>query len=145
MEVPKIIIDTKVLLSALYSRRGASFKLISLVGQWYFDIVLSLPLFIEYKSIIKRNRSKIKLSDEKINDILNYLCLVSEHHEIYYLWRPFLRDPKDDMILELAVTARCKYIVTYNIRDFKGVEKFGIKVLSAKDFLNKIGVVKWAH
>ena len=142
MEVPKIIIDTKVLLSALYSRRGASFKLISLVGQGYFDIVLSVPLFIEYKSIIKRNRSKIKLSDEKINDILNYLCLVSEHHEIYYLWRPFLRDPKDDMILELAVTARCKYIVTYNIRDFKGVEKFGIKVLSAKDFLNKIGVVK---
>ncbi|WP_459878418.1 PIN domain-containing protein [Desulfothermus naphthae] len=105
-------------------------------------MVLSVPLFIEYKSIIKRNRSKIKLSDEKINDILNYLCLVSEHHEIYYLWRPFLRDPKDDMILELAVTARCKYIVTYNIRDFKGVEKFGIKVLSAKDFLNKIGVVK---
>lgn len=142
MEVPKIIIDTNVLLSALYSRRGASFKLISLVGQGYFDIVLSVPLFIEYKSIIKRNRSKIKLSDEKINDILNYLCLVSEHHEIYYLWRPFLRDPKDDMILELAVTARCKYIVTYNIRDFKGVEKFGIKVLSAKDFLNKIGVVK---
>ena len=142
MEVPKIIIDTNVLLSALYSRRGASFKLISLVGQGYFDIVLSVPLFIEYKSIIKRNRSKIKLSDEKINDILNYLCLVSEHHEIYYLWRPFLRDPKDDMILELAVTARCKYIVTYNIRDFKGVEQFGIKVLSAKDFLNKIGVVK---
>ncbi|GAB6163500.1 putative toxin-antitoxin system toxin component, PIN family [Desulfothermus naphthae] len=142
MEVPKIIIDTNVLLSALYSRRGASFKLISLIGQGYFDIVLSVPLFIEYKSIIKRNRSKIKLSDEKINDILNYLCLVSEHHEIYYLWRPFLRDPKDDMILELAVTARCKYIVTYNIRDFKGVEQFGIKVLSAKDFLNKIGVVK---
>ena len=142
MEVPKIIIDTNVLLSALYSRRGASFKLISLLGQGYFDIVLSVLLFIEYKSIIKRNRSKIKLSDEKINDILNYLCLVSEHHEIYYLWRPFLRDPKDDMILELAVTARCKYIVTYNIRDFKGVEQFGIKVLSAKDFLNKIGVVK---
>jgi len=142
MEVPKIIIDTNVLLSALYSRRGASFKLISLLGQGYFDIVLSVPLFIEYKSIIKRNRSKIKLSDEKINDILNYLCLVSQHHEIYYLWRPFLRDPKDDMILELAVTARCKYIVTYNIRDFKGVEQFGIKVLSAKDFLNKIGVVK---
>ncbi len=142
MEAPKIIIDTNVLLSALYSRHGASFKLISLVGQGYFDIVLSVPLFIEYKSIIKRNRSKIKLSDEKINDILNYLCLVSQHHEIYYLWRPFLRDPKDDMILELAVTARCKYIVTYNIKDFKGVEQFGIKVLSAKDFLNRIGVVK---
>ncbi len=137
MKVPKIIIDTNVLLSALYSRRGASFKLISLVGQGYFDIVLSVPLFIEYKSIIKRNRSKIKLSDEKINDILNYLCLVSQHHEIYYLWRPFLRNPKDDMMLELAVTARCKYIVTYNIKDFKGVEQFGIKVLSVKDFLNK--------
>ena len=72
MKIPTIIIDTNVLLAALYSRRGASFKLISLVGQGYFNIVLSVPLFIEYKSIIERNRSKIKLSEEKINDISKY-------------------------------------------------------------------------
>jgi putative PIN family toxin of toxin-antitoxin system len=142
MKIPTIIIDTNVLLAALYSRRGASFKLISLVGQGYFNIVLSVPLFIEYKSIIERNRSKIKLSEEKINDILNYLCLVSQQYEIYYLWRPILKDPKDDMVLELAVTAQCQYIVTYNIKDFRGVEQFGIEAISAKDFLKKIGVLK---
>ena len=142
MKIPTIIIDTNVLLAALYSRRGASFKLISLVGQGYFDIALSVPLFIEYKSIIERNRSKIKLSEEKINDILNYLCLVSQQYEIYYLWRPILKDPKDDMVLELAVTAQCQYIVTYNIKDFRGVEQFGIEAISAKDFLKKIGVLK---
>ena len=142
MARPKIIIDTNVLLSALYSKRGASFKVISLIGEGYFEIALSVPLFIEYTSIIKRNRSKIKLSDEKIEDILNYLCMVSTHYEIYYLWRPILKDPKDDMILELAVTAQCKYIVTYNIKDFKGIENFGIKPLSAKDFLRTIGALK---
>ena len=142
MKIPTIIIDTNVLLAALYSRRGASFKLISLVGQGYFNIVLSVPLFIEYKSIIERNRSKIKLSEERINDILNYLCLVSQQYEIYYLWRPILKDPKDDMVLELAVTAQCQYIVTYNIKDFRGVEQFGIEAISAKDFLKKIGVLK---
>ena len=142
MKIPTIIIDTNVLLAALYSRRGASFKLISLVGQGYFNIVLSVPLFIEHKSIIERNRSKIKLSEEKINDILNYLCLVSQQYEIYYLWRPILKDPKDDMVLELAVTAQCQYIVTYNIKDFRGVEQFGTEAISAKDFLKKIGVLK---
>ncbi len=67
------------------------------------------------------------------------MSLVSKHYEIYYLWCPVLKDPQDDMIFELAVRAQCKYIVTYNIRDFKEVEGFGIEVLSAKYFLKKIG------
>ncbi|SDN61703.1 putative toxin-antitoxin system toxin component, PIN family [Desulfonauticus submarinus] len=120
MCIPSIVIDTNVLFAALYSRRGASFKLLSLIGEGYFEIALSVPLFIEYKSIIERNRSKIKLSEEKIDDILNYLCLVSKHYEIYYLWRPVLKDPQDDMILELAVRAQCKYIVTIILEILKG-------------------------
>ena len=62
-------------------------------------------------------------------------------HEIYFLWRPYLPDPQDDMVLELAVNAGCKYIVTYNKRDFRGAETFGIEVVTAKEFLEKIGVL----
>ena len=55
--------------------------------------------------------------------------------EIYFLWRPFLPDADDDMILELAVAAQCRIIVTYNVRDFAGVDQFGIDCMAPGDFL----------
>ena len=74
-------------------------------------------------------------------DILDYLCMVSEHRRIFFLWRPFLKDPKDDMVLELAVEAEVEYIVTHNLKDFHGVEHFGIKAITPKEFLRKIGEI----
>jgi hypothetical protein len=71
-----------------------------------------------------------------------YLCSIATHHEIFYLWRPFLRDPKDDMVLEVAVAAGCESIVSYNVQDFKGSEKFGVKIESAKEILVRMGVLK---
>ncbi len=63
------------------------------------------------------------------------------HHEIHFIWRPYLRDPNDELVLEIAVTAQCEHIVTYNVRDFAGVEEFGIKVLTPKEFLQEIGEI----
>ncbi len=60
-------------------------------------------------------------------------------HEIFFLWRPFLRDPKDEMVLELAVKAGCESIITYKTRDFAGVEQFGLKLLQPSEFLRSIG------
>jgi predicted nucleic acid-binding protein len=67
------------------------------------------------------------------------LCSVANRRKVYYLWRPFLRDPKDDMVLELAVSAGCEIIVTYNKDDFEGVGQFGVRVMTAQEFLQKIG------
>lgn len=67
---------------------------------------------------------------------------MAQHHQIYFLWRPTLSDPNDELILELAVSAQCEYIVTHNIRDFKGVEQFGVKAITPKEFLQIIGEVK---
>lgn len=68
--------------------------------------------------------------------LVDFLCEVGEKREIYFLWRPFLRDPKDEMVLEIAVEARAKAIVTHNVRDFKGVEeRFGIRILRPGAFL----------
>ena len=77
-----------------------------------------------------------------VEDVLDYLCSIAAHHEIYYLWRPFLRDPKDDMVLELAVAAGCQTIVSYNAQDFRGSERFGMLVVSAKELLVRLGVLK---
>jgi predicted nucleic acid-binding protein len=64
--------------------------------------------------------------------------MIGNWHEIYFLWRPVLKDPQDDMLLELAVRANCKYIITYNKTDFKSVDKFNIELATAKEFLQII-------
>ena len=62
--------------------------------------------------------------------------------KIFFLWRPFLKDPKDDFVLELAFNSQSDFIITYNKKDFGGTEKLGIKVLTPKEFINLIEVEK---
>ncbi len=139
--MPQIVIDTNVLYAGLRSQRGYSFRLLQLVGTGKFDINLSVPLLLEYEDVMYRDLSKLQVSPPAIEAVLNYHCAVANHHKIFFLWRPFLRDPKDDLVLELAVAARCDYIVTFNQRDFQGVEKFALQAVSPKEFLSLFGEV----
>jgi len=116
MRVPKIVIDTNVIVSAMLSSKGAAFKLISLIGKQHFDYAVSVPLVIEYEDVLKRKNSKIMISQEAIDNILDRLCYHADLREIFYLWRPFLNDPKDDLVLELAVESNCNSIVTFNLK-----------------------------
>ena len=141
MRLQKIVIDTNIIISALLSSRGAAFKLISLVGKGHYNYVLSVPLLIEYEDVLKRKNSKILLSLESKNNILDRLCFYAELREIFYLWRPYLNDPKDDLVLELAVESNCDSIITYNLKDFKNIDKFGLEAITPKAFLQQIGVV----
>jgi len=142
MNIYKIVIDTNVIVSALKSRNGYSFKLLSIIDDERLHISISVPLILEYEDAIKREKTKIGLNHDDIDSILDYLCHVGKKREIYYLWRPFLKDPKDDMILELAVESESDTIITFNKDDFKGVDKFGIQVLTPKEFFRKIGDIK---
>lgn len=135
MNLP-IVIDTNVLVSALKSRDGASFKLITALVQGAYCPCLSVPLFIEYEAVLKRSGIAPHLSVEDIDAVLDYFLSRSRIHEIFFLWRPFLKDPKDDLVLEAAVASQSKYLVTFNTRDFVGVEKyFGIRVTTPQQFL----------
>jgi putative PIN family toxin of toxin-antitoxin system len=138
----QIVIDTNVFLSALRSNQGASFLLLTLIGlSNLFEINLSVPLVLEYEDVAKRPSLVPNLSEQEIDDILDYLCSVGHRHTIFFLWRPFLKDPKDDMVLELAVEAQCDCIITFNQKDFVGSEQFGIITLSPQEFLRKIGII----
>jgi putative PIN family toxin of toxin-antitoxin system len=139
MDGPQIVIDTSVLVSALRSKRGASHLLLRSVDSGKFEVHLSVPLFLEYEEVCKRLIGVTPLTEEDIDAILDYLCKVAHHHRVFYLWRPFLKDSKDDMVLELAVAAGCDSIVTCNVRDFQGSDQFGIQVLTPKEFLQQIG------
>ncbi len=70
-----------------------------------------------------------------IENFLDYLCSQARHHDIYFLWRPVLKDPGDDMILELAVTSNSDCIVTFNKQDFAQASKFSIHTATPKEYL----------
>ncbi|MEK6321755.1 MAG: putative toxin-antitoxin system toxin component, PIN family [Acidobacteriota bacterium] len=137
-----VVLDTNVFVSALRSQLGASYKLLSLVGGDTFDIVVSVPLVLEYEEVARRQARRMGLTYDDINAILDYVCTAADRRKIFFLWRPFLPDPSDDMVLELAVEAACDYVVTFNVRHFIGTEQFGISVITPGEFLKLIGVNK---
>ena len=141
MKRHQIVADTNVFVTALRSQFGAAFKLFALIDQDIYQLNLSVPLALEYEAVAKRMIGEIALSEKEIDGILNFVINKSNRWQIHYLWRPQLNDPSDDMVLELAVTANCHYIITYNINDFKGTEKFGIKAMTPKAFLEMVGEI----
>lgn len=70
-----------------------------------------------------------------MDDLLDYVCHVGHRQHVFYLWRPTLRDPNDDFVLELGIASGCDAIVTHNLRDFRSADLLGIQVLSPRDFL----------
>ena len=100
----------------------------------------------EYEDVLTRDQNIKKFNNLKKEDILSFIddiCLISYHQDIHFLWRPFLKDSNDDMVLEVAVNANAKAIITFNPKDFKGVkERFGIDVLTPQEYLKKIGEIK---
>lgn len=142
MEKLNIVIDTNVIVSSLRSRQGASFKLISLIDEDLFEFNISVPLILEYEDVLYRDLDEMFFSKSDINDFLDYLCKVGKKRKVFFLWRPFLKDPKDDMILELAIESNSEYIITYNKKDFVGINKFGKEVLTPSEFIKKLQEIK---
>jgi len=138
MDKRRIILDTNVLYAGLYSSEGASYQILRAIERGQIRIILSTTLLFEYEDILNRNKFELGLSEKQIEAILNNLCRLSDHQKIYYLWRPFLKDPNDDHILEVAVASQAKIIVTHNIKDFSGIDKFGIKAITPNQLLKEI-------
>ena len=141
MPIPQIVIDTNVIVAGLRSRNGSAFRLLSLVGSEQFNIHLSVPLVLEYEDVLLRELPNLSIDATDVQDVINFHCAVATHHQIFFLWRPYLRDPKDDMVLELAVKAGCDSVVTYNTRDFTGIERFGVSAVTPAAFLKSIGAL----
>jgi putative PIN family toxin of toxin-antitoxin system len=134
----RVVLDTSVLVAAVRSRRGASFELISRLGTDAFEVAVSVSIVLEYESALLRHIAASPLNERDVRDLIDYVCDVAIRQEIFFLWRPFLRDPSDDLVLELAVAAHCDAIVTHNVRDFVGAEKLGVRVITPGRFVQEI-------
>ncbi len=135
-----IVIDTNVVLSALQSKNGKAFALISRIGSALFDFAISVPLVLEYEAVLKKHLDRNIFSDSDIEDFIDYICNIGIKTKIFYLWRPYLRDPFDDHVLELAINAGAETVVTFNKKDFLEAESLGIKIKSPKEFLEEMEV-----
>ena len=126
----RIVIDTNVLLSALFSNKGKSFKLLELLGKRAVnkDIynVISVPLALEFEEVLLRPKNRVKydyFTQEDIHLIVSDIVNISHRTKLHFLWRPFLKDSFDDKVLETAINGQAKAIITYNTKDFAGVKK----------------------
>lgn len=137
----QIVIDTNVILAGLSSNKGASYKLLSILNDQRFQINISTTLIFEYEEILKRKQQKIGLDNEDIDEIINGICHLANHHEIFYIWRPLAKDKDDDFLIDLALKCQAQFIISYNNKDLKPIEKFGISILTPKQFLLLLGEI----
>ena len=132
----RIVVDTCVLVAAARSRQGASFALLATLPNPRFQMCLSVGVYTEWQAVLTRPEHLPKGADAGLAlEFVRYLASLAHLQDVHFLWRPFLKDPDDDMVLECAVAASCKYIVTHNVKDFRRSEQLGVTAITPAEFL----------
>jgi putative PIN family toxin of toxin-antitoxin system len=137
----RIVLDTSVMVAALRSDRGASRQLLVSALARRYALLVSVPLMMEYQAVLVRSEhlEAARLLAADVDRILSAVARVLEPVRLAYLWRPVLRDPNDEMVLETAVNGMADCLCTLNIGDFEPARQFGIPVLSPAEAWRKLG------
>ena len=132
----RVVLDTTVLVAASRSRNGASYQLVSMLPSREFEIALTVALYTEWQAVLTRAEHRPPgTTTETAMSFLRYLSSVAHLQDVHFLWRPFLRDPDDDMVLECAAASGSAFIVTHNRRDFRRAVELKIEPILPADFL----------
>lgn len=136
--MPQAVIDTNVLLAGVRSALGASRLVIEAWLTGAIRPVVSTALWLEYEDVLKRDDLH-GLDHAEVEVVLAALARQCRETEIHMRWRPQLRDPGDELVLEAAINGQANVIVSYNRRDFlPACKRFGIEILSPKRFLDEV-------
>lgn len=104
-----------------------------------FEIALTIAVYTEWQAALTRpEHLPPGVTADMAFGFVRYLASVSHLQDVHFLWRPFLRDPDDDMVLECAVASGCEFIVTHNVKDFRRVEALNVRAIAPADFLNRL-------
>jgi putative PIN family toxin of toxin-antitoxin system len=139
--IRRVVLDTSVVVAALRTRSGAGNAVLRLVGIRRLTPLATLPLFLEYEDVLKRAEQRLAhgLTLEGIDEFLVELAALIEPVEANFRWRPQLRDPNDEMVLEAAIHGKADALVTYNLADFSAAgDRFQIPVLSPGELLKRV-------
>ncbi len=135
------VLDTDVMVAALRSDRGASRQLLLAALNQQFELLLSVPLILEYEAVLTRPQhlAACGLSIAEVGRVLDDLVAFARPVRLAFRWRPRLSDPDDDMVLETAINGRASAIVTFNQRDFAtGTKGFNCAVILPATALQQI-------
>src|SRR5438445_927632 len=128
----KVVLDTDVIVAGMRSPSGASAAILREVRQGRVTLLVSVPLAMEYEAICSEAEHRLAagLSESEVEVFLDAVVAIAEPVETHFLWRPQLRDPGDEMVLEAAVNGQADLLVTFNVRDFGTVpSRFGIELM----------------
>jgi predicted nucleic acid-binding protein len=96
------------------------------------ELLASVPLMIEYEAVLTRpaHLEAIGLGIREVNEILDAVARVCTPVPLRFLWRPRLKDPADEMVLETAVNGGADWLVTFDVRHLaEAARDFGIRVM----------------
>jgi putative PIN family toxin of toxin-antitoxin system len=137
----RLALDTDIVDAAMRSPRGASAAILTAARQNRTVLVASVSLALEYEAVCRRAEHRLDavLSEEQVDTFINVVIAISEPVVTHFLWRPQLRDPGDEMVLEAAVNGRADALVTFNIRHYGSIpSRFGIAVVLPREALERI-------
>ncbi len=132
------VLDTSVLVAGLRSNRGASFQILRAIRAGDIRIAVSVALVLEYESVVLRPGLIPRFTADELRRIVDGLCQLADHQQVFFAWRPFLPDANDDLVLELAVAASATFVITHNISDFRGSESMGVHAITPARMLDII-------
>jgi putative PIN family toxin of toxin-antitoxin system len=137
----RLVLDTDAVVAAMRSPTGASAAIVRAVRQRQVTLLLSVPLAMEYEAVCRRpeHRMEAGLSEWQVEIFLDAIVAMAEPVPTHFLWRPQLRDPNDEMVLEAAVNGRAEALVTFNVRDYGiAASQFGVEVLLPREAIARI-------
>lgn len=137
----RYVLDTDVIVAAMRSPAGASAALLLAALDGRYTLIANVPMVIEYEATCNRTEHRLAagLSEGEVRQFLDGVAALAEPVGTHFLWRPRLRDPADEMVLEAAINGRADAIVTFNRRDYGATpEDFGIKVLLPREALKRL-------
>jgi putative PIN family toxin of toxin-antitoxin system len=136
-----LVLDTDIIIAAMRSPSGASAALLMAVRRGEIRMLANVALALEYEATCRRAEHGVAagLSPAQVGVFIDAVIALAEPVETHFLWRPQLRDPGDELVLEAAVNGQANAIVTFNQKDFGEIPmKFSVEVLAPVDALRRM-------